>query len=446
MPRKLNVINDDLDDPIQDLMSKMAEDFEEPVDTPPAPAADQAPSDIKQQQVNDAERMMSMDQVNLDAAMAATDEDVNYFNPPPVADSKGMERYDWKATGFWGGYDQQGGDDVKAAHEIHIAQQKIRKETKVFEKTNIEKHLGKQSDYPQSYDPSVLVREPRQHNRSTVGLINGDLPFDGYDLWNLYEVSCLSYNGVPASGVARMLYSCNNDYIVESKSIKLYFNSFNMSRFGETAGETLRIVQETAITDLSELLQTEVKVDIQPATSPFAPYHTYTDTVRHDTVFATGDRKPDNAKYVTLENVVTIDKIEKYQESPDLLESIQSGMQDIYYHSSLLKSNCKVTHQPDWGDVFIYIKGATAPTPQSLLKYIISFRDENHFHEEICETIYKRLWDKFEPASLGVACYYVRRGGVDINPIRVSTRGLIGRIQHPNSFADKKAHLKLVRQ
>ena len=93
--------------------------------------------------------------------------------------------------------------------------------------------------------------------------------------------------------------------------------------------------------------------------------------------------------------------------------------------SKLLKSNCRVTSQPDWGDVYIYLKGKQLPTHESMLKYIISFRDECHFHEEICETIYKRLWDTFSHEELSVTCLYVRRGGWDINPQRCSHEHLI---------------------
>ena len=115
----------------------------------------------------------------------------------------------------------------------------------------------------------------------------------------------------------------------------------------------------------------------------------------------------------------------QYTEEPRLLTGDEFVSSQEYlvrqeYHSSLLKSNCRVTHQPDWGDVYIAMKGIKVVKPENLLKYIVSFRDENHFHEEICETIYKRLWDTFEPKELAVTCLYARRGGIDINPTRVS--------------------------
>ena len=109
-----------------------------------------------------------------------------------------------------------------------------------------------------------------------------------------------------------------------------------------------------------------------------------------------------------------------YQESPELLEVIDNPVEDrvVRYHSALLKSNCRVTSQPDWGDVYIEFKGKKAVDPISLLKYIVSFRDECHFHEEICEALTKRLLDALDPEELTVRCLYARRGGIDINPER----------------------------
>jgi 7-cyano-7-deazaguanine reductase len=123
-------------------------------------------------------------------------------------------------------------------------------------------------------------------------------------------------------------------------------------------------------------------------------------------------------------------KLDVYNESPELLELVEIENVEVVtstarYHSSLLKSNCRVTSQPDWGDVYIMIKGHQQVTPESLLKYIVSFRDECHFHEEICETIYKRLHDILSPEQLCVTCLYARRGGIDINPVRATDLTLI---------------------
>ena len=95
------------------------------------------------------------------------------------------------------------------------------------------------------------------------------------------------------------------------------------------------------------------------------------------------------------------------------------------WRSHSLRSNCRVTNQPDWGDVYVHIKGNYSVTPESLLQYIVSMRKENHFHEEICECIYKRLWDLLQPQELFVACLYTRRGGIDINPVRASSHEVL---------------------
>ena len=129
------------------------------------------------------------------------------------------------------------------------------------------------------------------------------------------------------------------------------------------------------------------------------------------------------SNYISLEDSYPVEEInfDTYTETPELLTVIEDApIECVHYHSALLKSNCRVTSQPDWGDVYIEIEGDKAVDPISLLKYIVSFRDECHFHEEICETIYKRLYDILEPDKLAVRCLYARRGGIDINPERYS--------------------------
>ena len=114
--------------------------------------------------------------------------------------------------------------------------------------------------------------------------------------------------------------------------------------------------------------------------------------------------------------------IDKYEQSPEVLETYRGYTSQVKVSSDIIRSNCKITHQPDWGSVVIkYIPNSQTHihvTNQSLLQYLISFRKENHFHEQVCQMIYKRLWDLLSPNSLYVACYYTRRGGIDINPVR----------------------------
>jgi 7-cyano-7-deazaguanine reductase len=262
-------------------------------------------------------------------------------------------------------------------------------------------HLGKQSSYPQHYEPSVLVAVPRILNREQYGIANDDLPFVGVDVWHCYEFSFLTEKGAPVVGMLKIIYPANNEFLVESKSLKLYLNSFNMDLYGENRTQGISIVIGIIRKDLSELLKCEVLAsyfdqNVQPALSDF-----------------------DN--FSILEEMVDFDNFScsEYTENPELLEiSTVSG--DIKWGTHLLRSNCKITHQPDWGSLFIEMNGEKLPTPESFLKYIVSLRNENHFHEEICEMVFKRIADKFHPEILMVTCLYTRRGGIDINPIRVS--------------------------
>lgn len=285
-----------------------------------------------------------------------------------------------------------------------------------IDNSNVSIHLGKTSQYKSTYDASLLVREPRQNNRTYLDLNSDFLPFVGFDTWNAYECSFLLNNGCPVTGVCKLSYPANSKYIVESKSLKLYFNSFNMQKLDNNIRSAIDKFKHMVSSDLSKLLETTVNVG-------FIPGHIYDMTeVSAETIY-------DKPTFITLENsfdekglyALTFDK---YNEDDQILRekymTLMSHSMPQYFHSGLLKSNCRVTSQPDWGDVFIYIKSQYDISKDALLKYIVSFRGECHFHEEICECIYKRLHDIFVPEELFVMCLYARRGGIDINPVRAS--------------------------
>lgn len=280
-----------------------------------------------------------------------------------------------------------------------------------LDNSNIAVHLGAISKYKSSYDPSLLVREPRQSNRTHLGLQDDDLPFEGGDTWNAYEVSGLTDHGLPVAGVGKIYYPCDGKYIVESKSIKLYFNSFNMTKLGDTSEDVRKEIARRASVDLSKLLEVNVEVKIFSNSE-----------VLNAEVTPRSEYEHLDFEFQTLEEVYPVEGVEfsVYQETPELLKVIDNPLKGktVKYHSALLKSNCRVTSQPDWGDVYIEFKGEKAVDPISLLKYIVSFRDECHFHEEICEAITKRLIDVLDPEELVVRCLYARRGGIDINPER----------------------------
>jgi 7-cyano-7-deazaguanine reductase len=300
-----------------------------------------------------------------------------------------------------------------------------------LDNSNISKHLGKVTGYKSTYDPSLLVREPRINNRKHLNITDENAPFGGFDIWNAYEVSCLTGKGMPIAAIAKIVYPCKNHYIVESKSIKLYMNSFNMQIFKGNIIQVLNQLQETIAKDLSELLETEVKVYVRSAKA-------VSDDLYYPPVFS-------NKDYPTLENTIDVTEIQSrsYTEDPSILNANKIDEDKVQrFHSALLKSNCRVTSQPDWGDVYIHYKGKYEINQTSLLQYIASFRDECHFHEEICETIYMRLFEKFYPSELVVSCLYVRRGGIDINPTRASNYSLLDK-----SLIDEyKYFTKTVRQ
>ncbi len=286
------------------------------------------------------------------------------------------------------------------------------------------KLLGKQVEYPQSYAPEMLVAVPREINRTEYSIDGSDLPFTGLDVWHAYELSFLTKKGFPVTGVLKLTYPCNNPVIVESKSLKLYLNSFNMERFGDSVNEGISVLSAIIRKDLSKLLQTEVELKI----------FTKQQHTRHF----------DFDGYSLLEEMQGAEEItfDTFNESPGILQVEKNEHFELRIATHLLRSNCKVTFQPDWGSAFIYIKGERKPDLRSLLKYLVSFRNENHFHEEVCEVIYKRLWDIYKPEQLAVTCIYTRRGGIDISPVRVSHEQLL-----PKNLADIEVlSWKLLRQ
>jgi 7-cyano-7-deazaguanine reductase len=269
------------------------------------------------------------------------------------------------------------------------------------------KVLGKQVSHPKEYAPEILVAVPRYLNREQYGINENDLPFTGVDAWHAYELGFLTENGLPVAGVLKLVYDCNSEFLVESKSLKLYLNSFNMGRYGNSKQEGIVFVTGTIKRDLSYLLNTEVGVEFHEN------YH-------QDTFDFEG--------YTLLEGLRGVDTINfaSYKEDETLLMGEKlDGEEEIKVSSHLLRSNCKITQQPDWGSVFIHIKSNYKIDQLSLLAYLVSVRDENHFHEEICEMLIKRLMDKFSPESLMVACLYTRRGGIDICPVRANKSELL---------------------
>lgn len=283
------------------------------------------------------------------------------------------------------------------------------------------KHLGKVGGegYKDAYDPGLLVKVPRYLNREAYNIEEDNLPFSGVDVWNAYEVSALTTKGLPVSGMLKIICPADTAYHVESKSIKLYLNSFNMTPMGDNTQECMNLIEKTVAKDLSDLLGGEVIVSM--FTSVFSVESSF-------------------KGFIQLSDLTDLDSIEfdtyksdatQLKEEPNTLadrdntELFINNAKTISFQSNLLRSNCRVTNQPDWGDVYITIKTDKKIDFASVAKYIVSHRKVSHFHEEICEMVFQHFTQAYQPEQLMVACLYTRRGGIDINPVRATHTELI---------------------
>ena len=265
--------------------------------------------------------------------------------------------------------------------------------------------LGKASAYIDQYDPELLFPLPRLAKRQEVGAMDaaGGMPFFGADLWTAYELSWLNLRGKPQVALAHFTIPCETPNLVESKSFKLYLNSFNNSRFTD-AGE----------------VQARLRADIAAAVWRGAPVAAGVGVrlVAADQFDAQPIRELDGLLLDRLDI-----ECSQYQPAPELLSADheQAPVSETLV-SHLLKSNCLVTGQPDWGSVQIQYSGAPIDQ-EGLLQYIVSFRNHNEFHEQCVERIFMDIWRRCRPIKLTVYARYTRRGGLDINPWRTSHPG-----------------------
>ena len=251
--------------------------------------------------------------------------------------------------------------------------------------------LGLQIAYASNYDAALLFPIARADKRRELGL-SGTLPFFGIDIWNAYEVSWLNLRGKPQIAIATVTVPADSPFIIESKSFKLYLNSFNQTKLAgiETVAELLRA-------DLSSGVGAPVQVKM------LLPHEF--DTLRFGEL-----------------NGLLLDRldiaVDQYQPAPELLIAAHNEPPvEETLVSHLLKSNCLVTGQPDWGSVQIQYVGA-AIDQESLLRYLIGFRQHNEFHEQCVERIFVDILRQCRPQKLAVYARYTRRGGLDINPWR----------------------------
>lgn len=254
--------------------------------------------------------------------------------------------------------------------------------------------LGRDSAYPEQYDAGLLYPIPRAANRSPLGIEEVALPFVGEDEWHAFEVSWLNSRGKPIVAVARFRLPASSPNLIESKSWKLYLNSFNQSRF-----YSRQEVMETLANDLAVAAGAEVSVELFDVNASELSAQQLPGECLDDLDIAISDYTPSSDHLVVGNEIVE---------------------ETLYSH--LLKSNCPVTGQPDWGSVLIRYKGPKLDR-EGLLRYLIGFRQHQDFHEHCVEHIFTDLMTQAKPTQLLVLARYVRRGGLDISPWR-ATPGL----------------------
>ena len=259
--------------------------------------------------------------------------------------------------------------------------------------------LGKATDYPRQYDPSLLVAIPRQENRQALGLSADNLPFSGADIWNAYELSCLDARGKPMVFMGRFIFPAASSNLVESKSLKLYLNSLNQERFADPERYA-----ETISRDLERVSGAAVEVliaDLRAVGLPEQPAGTCLDDLELE--------------------------IDAFEVNSNLLmpasEALFEEITDEVLYTILFRSNCPITNQPDWATVTVCYHGRRIPG-EALLKYLVSYRLHNDYHENCIERIFCDLAAVYKPISLTVEANFLRRGGLDINPVRSTEQGL----------------------
>ena len=258
--------------------------------------------------------------------------------------------------------------------------------------------LGQKTEYASQYDRTLLQPVPRALNRDGLGITQNQ-PFTiGADIWTAYEISWLNEKGLPQVAIADIYLDYQSQNLIESKSFKLYLNSFNQSKFAD-----FNVVQQTMQRDLSECAQGDVKVRLNP-------------------VAVYDSQKIDHLQGDCIDEQDI--EITSYEFNADWLKDcVSDEIVEEKLVSHLLKSNCLITNQPDWGTLHIHYVGKKIDH-EKLLHYVVSFRQHNEFHEQCVERIFCDLMHYAKPEKLTVYARYTRRGGLDINPFRSNFENL----------------------
>ena len=258
--------------------------------------------------------------------------------------------------------------------------------------------LGQKTEYASQYDRTLLQPVPRALNRDGLGITQNQ-PFTiGADIWTAYEISWLNEKGLPQVAIADIYLDYQSQNLIESKSFKLYLNSFNQSKFAD-----FNAVQQTMQRDLSECAQGDVTVRLNP-------------------VAVYDSQKIDHLQGDCIDEQDI--EITSYEFNADWLKDcVSDEIVEEKLVSHLLKSNCLITNQPDWGTLHIHYVGKKIDH-EKLLRYVVSFRQHNEFHEQCVERIFCDLMHYAKPEKLTVYARYTRRGGLDINPFRSNFENL----------------------
>ncbi|WP_145513244.1 NADPH-dependent 7-cyano-7-deazaguanine reductase QueF [Yersinia massiliensis] len=255
--------------------------------------------------------------------------------------------------------------------------------------------LGKPTAYHDHYDVTLLQAVPRSMNREPLGLYPDNLPFHGADIWTLYELSWLNSNGLPQVAVGQISLNADSVNLIESKSFKLYLNSFNQTIFADWESVRTTLQRDLATCAVGAVSVTLYQLD-EITDQPIANF---------------------SGECLDQQDI----RIDSYEFSTDYLQgAIGANHVQESLVSHLLKSNCLITHQPDWGSVQISYSGPQI-NREALLRYLVSFRHHNEFHEQCVERIFNDIMRFCQPDTLSVYARYTRRGGLDINPWRSNT-------------------------
>ena len=274
--------------------------------------------------------------------------------------------------------------------------------------------LGEQTtDYPTEYSPETLYPIARSMGRDAIGWDTEKLTH-GVDWWQAFEMSWLNPQGISQVAIARFGIPASSQYIVESKSLKLYLNSINFTEFA-----SWQDVETLIAKDLSGCVQAEVTVELFRLENDISSL-----LIAKPEGICIDNALADSTEKVTLCEHPDASLLQDQAQTDD--SNLESGKPQPYtFYSNLLRSNCPVTNQPDWGTLAVSITTDKPFNNANMLRYILSFRQHNGFHEQCVEQIFADLSKYYVPSELMVRAWYTRRGGIDINPCRVSDMSLL---------------------